>query len=126
MMQTFEISWMEPLSVPVTTAVTLEDDDDNIENLGCTYKEAKGTIHSTQKQSSTSIINNLKMQPSLKFQLHIPLCLLISMPLVCPTMWFDVKRLEAELAHGYYDGDCVFYVSLVSIISDEKDVRAQD
>lgn len=117
---------MEPVPDPVNAVVRLEDDDDQVDYVGRTYVEAEDNLRSTQKLNSTLIINNLKMQPSSKFRLHIPLCRLISMPLVRPTMRSDVKRLEAEFVHGYRDGDRVFYVSLTSDIGDNKVVTPED
>ena len=124
-MQTFELHLMEPIPDLITTVV-MEDKVDEMEYVGRTYKEAEDSVRSTQKQNSTLVINNLKIQPISKFRLHVPLCRLISMPLVRPTMRSDVKRLEAEFVHGYRDGDRVFYISMTSDTGEEKLVTPGD
>ena len=45
------------------------------------------------------------------FRLHIPLCRLIAMPMVRPTLACDITKLEQEFAGGYCDGATVFYIS---------------
>ena len=45
------------------------------------------------------------------FCLHIPLCRLVAMPMVRPTLACDITELEQEFAGGYRDGVAVFYVS---------------
>lgn len=42
------------------------------------------------------------------------------MLLICPTMQFDVKRLEAKFVHGYHGSDRMFYISLTIDTQDEK------
>jgi len=117
---------METLPDPVTPTPTVDDEGDEMEYHGQTYEDVEDNLRSTQKQNSTLVINNLRMQPATKFRLHIPLCRLLSMPLVRPTMLSDVKRLEAEFVHGYRDGDRVFYVSLANETGDEKLVSPAD
>ena len=117
---------MDPVLDSVNVVVHLDDDNEDMDYVGCTFEEVEDNLRSTQKQNSTSVINNLKMQPSSKFRIHIPLCRLVSMPLVRPTMRSDVKRLEAEFVHGYRDGDRVFYVSLTNDTGDYKVVTPGD
>ena len=118
---------VEPQQDPVTPAVSLPDEaGEDMEYVGRSYEEVEDTLRSAQKVNSTVVINNLRMQPPSKFRLHIPLCRLMSMPLVRPTMRSDVKRLEADFVHGYREGDRVFYVSLASDTGDEKLVSPGD
>jgi hypothetical protein len=49
----------------------------------------------------------------------IPLCRMVYMPLVRPTLANDIKRLEAEFFHGYRPGAPVFYVSLCNEVGEE-------
>ena len=51
------------------------------------------------------------MKPEELFRLHIPLCRLVAMPMVRPTVACDITKLEQEFAGGYREGAAVFYVS---------------
>ena len=51
------------------------------------------------------------MKPEELFCLHIPLCRLVAMPMVRPTLACDITKLEQEFVAGYCDGAAVFYVS---------------
>ena len=44
------------------------------------------------------------------------------MPLVQPTLASNIKRLEAEFAHGYCAGASVFYVSMCNERGEERSV----
>ena len=47
---------------------------------------------------------------------------MVYMPLVRPTLESDIKRLEAEFAHGYRHGASMFYVTLCNERGEEKSV----
>ena len=64
-----------------------------------------------QKGDSIDILSDLHMKPKELFRLHIPLCRLVAMPMVKPTLSYDITKLEQEFAGGYCDGAVVFYVS---------------
>ncbi len=57
------------------------------------------------------IIEDLKMQLISKAKLGIPLCYMISMPIVRPTLLVDVKKMENSFQMGYKKGHIVFNVS---------------
>jgi hypothetical protein len=48
------------------------------------------------------------------------------MPLVCPTLNIDIKRLEADFTHGYRLGAPVFYVSICNEKGEERTVMEED
>jgi hypothetical protein len=48
------------------------------------------------------------------------------MPMVWPTLEFDLKKLEQEFVHGYREGSCVFYVSLTNESGEECIVSEED
>ena len=79
------------------------DDDDK----GLTEDE----LRYIQKGDSIDILSELRMKPEELFRLHIPLCRLVAMPMVRPTLAYDITKLEQEFAGGYRDGAAVFYVS---------------
>ena len=71
----------------------------------------KDELQRIQKGDSIDILSDLRMKPKELFRLHIPLCRLVTMPMVRPTLSCDITKLEQEFAGGYYDGVAVFYVS---------------
>ena len=44
--------------------------------------------------------------------MHIPLCRLVPMPMVRPTLASDILALEQQFVYGYEEGARVFYVSI--------------
>ncbi len=64
-----------------------------------------------QKVDSVATIASLRMKPDELFRLRIPLCRLVAMPMVRPTLSCDLVKLEQEFVNGYLDGAAVFYVT---------------
>ena len=50
---------------------------------------------------------------------------MVYMPLVRPTLESEIKRLEAQFAHGYRHGANVFYVTLCNERGEEKFVNEE-
>lgn len=67
-----------------------------------------------QKFDSVATIAKLRMKPERHSRLQIPLCRLVSMPMVRPTLSSDITKLENEFVHGYREGAAVFYVSVTN------------
>lgn len=87
-------------------------DDDDVEDLGDGDKcETEDSIRGKQKLNSVSTIASLRMKPASASRFSIPLCRLLAMPMVRPTLESDLDKLEQEFVHGYRDGAAVFYVS---------------
>ena len=85
----------------------LEQDDVDDEEKGLIENE----LRRIQKGDSIDILSELRMKPKELFRLHIPLCRLVPMPIVRPTLACDITKLEQEFAGGYRDGAAVIYVS---------------
>jgi len=64
-----------------------------------------------QKGDAVETISTLQMKPDELFRLQIPLCRLVAMPMIRPTLSCDIKKLEQEFAGGDRDGTAIFYVS---------------
>ena len=64
-----------------------------------------------QKVDSVKTIASLRMKPDHLFRLQIPLCRMVAMPMVRPTLSCDLTLLEQEFAKRYRDGAAVFYVT---------------
>ena len=86
---------------------TLEVQDLDDDEKGLTEDE----LRRIQKGDSIDILSELHMKPEDLFRLHIPLCRLVAMPMVRPTLACDIMKLEQEFAGGYRDGAAVFYIS---------------
>jgi hypothetical protein len=54
----------------------------------------------------------MRISPKEASRLDILLCRMVYMPLVCPTLANDIKKLEAEFINGYWPRAPVFYVSI--------------
>ena len=63
------------------------------------------------KVDSVNTIALLRMKPAHLFRLQIPLCHMVPMPMMKPTLSCDLHFLEHEFSKGYRDGAAVFYVT---------------
>jgi hypothetical protein len=59
------------------------------------------------KINTTSILEKYKMLPKHKAKMNIPLCKMISMPIVCLALKFDVFKMEQAFHSRYCKGDNV-------------------
>jgi hypothetical protein len=82
----------------------LNDDDQ--------FGDDEDEIRTRQKPDSVATISSLRFHPITLSRFSIPLCRLVAMPLVRPTLQSDLDKLEQEFVHGYRDGAAVFYVTL--------------
>ena len=79
-----------------------------------------------QKANSIQCIEGMRILPKEASRFDIPLCRMIYMPLVRPTLAQDIKRLEAEFTNGYRPGASVFYVSTTDENGEERLVKDVD
>ena len=79
-----------------------------------------------QKVDSIQVIESMRISPKDASRFDIPLCRMLYMPLVRPTLATDIKKLEAEFAHGYRPGAPVFYVSISNEKGEERTVTDED
>ena len=110
---------------PITASiVNMEVDDtiviDNPDELECTLNEDK--LRQVLKVNSNKCIEHMYISPKEAFRFDIPLCRMVYMPLVRPTLASDINRLETEVAHGYHHGANVFYVTLCNKRGEERAV----
>jgi hypothetical protein len=79
--------------------------------------------HRTQyKVDSIAVINNLRIKPSQKSRMLVPLCRMIPMAKVRPVGEVGVQHLEREFVKGYRDGDRVMYISMYNNDKQTRDV----
>ena len=69
-------------------------------------------LRKSQNEDSNGVIQRLRIKPTCKSRLSIPLCRLRVLPLVRPISEVEVQRLECEFVMGYREGDRVLYVSV--------------
>ena len=89
-----------------------------------TEEEVESEIHSILKKESSnthSLLEKLIFQPKQKSRLRIPLCRMISLPIVRCSLQSDVRELASHFVQGYWEGRGVFYVSL-----EDKDGKMVD
>jgi hypothetical protein len=77
-------------------------------------------LRNLQKANSIQCIEDMRLSPKEASRFDIPLCRMIYMPLVHPTLAHDIKRLEAEFTHVYRLGAFVFYVSTTNENGEER------
>ena len=65
----------------------------------------------------------MRILPKEVSRFDIPLCQMVYMPLVRPTLIHDIKRLEVEFIHKYQLGVLVFYVFITNEHRDDKFVK---
>jgi hypothetical protein len=98
-------------------------DDEQDEAL---LKLNEDELRELQKVDSIHVIEGMRISPKDASRFDIPLCRMVYMPLVRPTLATDIKKLEAEFTHGYRPGAPVFYVSICNEKGEEQSVKAED
>jgi hypothetical protein len=98
-------------------------DDEQDEAL---LKLNEDELQELQKVDSIQCIEGMQISPKDASRFDIPLCRMVYMPLVCPTLTNDIKRLVAKFTHGYRPGAHVFYVSICSEKGEERSVKDED
>jgi hypothetical protein len=83
-------------------------------------------LRELQKVDSIQCIEGMRILPKEVSRFDIPLCWMVYMPLVRPTLAIDIKRLEAEFTHRYWPGALVFYVSICNEKGEERSVKDED
>jgi hypothetical protein len=98
-------------------------DDEQDEAL---LKLNEDELRELHKTNSIQCIETMRILPKVESRFDIPLCRMVYMPLVRPTLSHDIKRLEAEFTHGYRPGAPVFYVSITNERGEERHVKDVD
>jgi hypothetical protein len=90
------------------------------------FKLNEDELRELQKLNSIQCIEGMWILPKEVSKFDIPLCQMIYMPLVHPTLANDIKRLEAKFIHGYKPDAPVFYVSIYNKLEVEHSVSDED
>jgi hypothetical protein len=91
-----------------TTQPTLSMDVCDEERDEAFLKLNEDELREMQKVNTIQCIQRMRISPMEESRFHIPLCRMVYMPLVRPTLNNDIKRLEAEFTHGYRLGHPCF------------------
>jgi hypothetical protein len=83
-------------------------------------------IRTRQKLNSVATITSLRFQPISSSRFGIPLCRMLAMPMVRPTLSSDLGKLEQEFVHGYREGASVFYVTTTNEDGKTQEVTESD
>jgi hypothetical protein len=109
-------------AVDDATVVDLSDDKENEAQLKLNEHE----LRELRKLNSVKCIKLMRISPKEASCIDIPLCKMVPMPLIRPTLGSDIKRLEAKFSHGYRPGANVLYVSICDENGEERTVIDQD
>ena len=69
-------------------------------------------IRRAQKMDTIATLQSLRLFPNELSRMRIPLCRLVPMPMVRPTLASDILALEQQFVYGYEEGARFFYVSI--------------
>ena len=83
-------------------------------------------IRHNLKKDSFSVVEGMRIHPVEKSSMRIPLCRLIHMPLVRPTLRSDVTKLMAAFQFGYRAGSATLYVSTANESGENRFISAKD
>ena len=98
-------------------------DDEQDEALLKLYEDE---LRRLQKVDSIQEIESMRISPKNASRFDIPLCRMLYMPLVRPTLATDIKKLETEFIHGYRSGAPIFYVSICNEKEEKQSVTDKD
>jgi hypothetical protein len=109
--------------------IIAEDAEMVVEDIGGTKEQDEPKIKLNEDDlrqvlevNSNKCIEHMRINPKEASRFDIPLCRMIYMPLVRPTLEYDIKHLEAEFSHGYRHGASIFYVTLCNERGEERAV----
>src|SRR5450759_494978 len=111
---------------PTGSAMDLDDAGQGDEDAEQVDLLNEDELREVLKVNFNKCIEHMRISPKEASRFDIPLCRMIYMPLVWPTLASDIKRLEAEFSHGYRAGASVFYVSICNDRGEERSVTSED
>jgi hypothetical protein len=120
-----DCSASKPSTQPIASQrMEVEDISEGNEEEDSNFNEDQ--LCQKQKLNAIYSIQDMCITPRESSRFNIPLCRMVYMPLVRPTLVLDIKRLEAKFTHGYRIGANVFYVSLTNEKGEERIVPADE
>ena len=68
----------------------------------------------------------MQILPKEVSRFDIPICRMVYVLLICPTLANDIKRLEVEFIHGYQPGARMFHVSICNELGEERSISDEE
>jgi hypothetical protein len=108
--------------------ILADEQEGEVESLGddAHFLGDEDAIRTRQKLNSVATITSLRFQPISSSRFSIPLCRMLAMPMVRPTLASDLAKLEQEFVHGYREGASVFYVTTTNEDGKTQEVTDAD
>jgi hypothetical protein len=96
--------------------LSIEAEEDVEESVEVDEEDELSTdqIWATRKVNSIATIEALRLKPSSLSRIWDPLCRMVAMPIVRPTLSSDLASLEDDFVHDYREGAAVFYLSITN------------
>lgn len=95
------------------SSLDLEEEEGEEDNIpGVKTGDMEDDIRKSQTLDTIKLISSMRLTSNDLSRMRIPLCRLVPMPIVRPTLPCDVTVLDNKFARGYEEGARVFYVSI--------------
>ena len=131
---------VDELSAPIETlADRVPEDDTGFESKteGGILVGTEPKLHSSEvyalvlghrrlQVNSVQILQRFQAFQGEFSQIEIPLCRMITLQVVCPTLAKDIEKMKADFVHGYRPGAAVFYVYTTNFGGKERFVTDAD
>ena len=82
--------------------------------------------HRRLRVNSVQILQRTQILRGGRAMMDIPLCRMIGLQVVRPTLAVDIEKLKADFVHGYHLGAAMFYVSITNFVGSEREVLSED
>lgn len=114
------------MSAPIGFAMDLDDTALRDEEAEPKDLLNEDELRKLLKVNFNKCIEHMRISPKEASRFDIPLYTMVYMPLIRPTLAFDIKRLEVEFAHSYSACASVFYVFICNEHGEERFVSSED
>jgi hypothetical protein len=107
-------------------SIDAEEDDNESAVMDEEDELSTDQIRATRKVNSIATIEALYLKPSSFSRMWVPLCRMVSLPIVRPTLSSNMASLEDDFVHGYREGAAVFYLSITNEAGQIEKVSDED
>ena len=82
--------------------------------------------HRRLRMNSIQILQRTQIIMGGRAMMDIPLCRMIGLQVVRPTLAVDIEKLKANFVHRYRPGAAVSYVSITNFVGSEREVLSEE
>jgi hypothetical protein len=106
----------------------IDVEEDNDESIGVDEEDelSADQIRATRNVNSIATIAALRLKAFSLSHMLVPLCRVVAMPIMRPTLSSDLASLEDEFVHGYWEGAAMFYLSTTNEAGQIEKVTDED